>query len=225
LDPTPLEKEESQPKVTAIAKPPARETGSSTQEEEEDRNSSLHARRSNTTRHYSRPSTGSLVTTVIEEREDEHSDVSEKMKGMHISSPEAVEEESEVEVPVIVEGEMTNENAPAHPQERQEPRVDVQETTAEDLDSAESANESKDTLDSNDLSVYEHEKASDPAEEDKHEVADSSSPKTTEATSTNAADFATDSAAEHPDAGSEPDFDETVKNSEDAATESSKGES
>ncbi|KAK5634565.1 hypothetical protein RRF57_010278 [Xylaria bambusicola] len=74
-------------------------------EHEDDRNN-LHARRSNTARHSSRPSTGSAVTTVIEEGEDEHSEVADKLKEMRISTKDIAEEESEVEVPVIVEGDI-----------------------------------------------------------------------------------------------------------------------
>ncbi|KAI4870022.1 Mob1/phocein [Hypoxylon rubiginosum] len=103
LEPIPTEKEDKKPTVTAIAKPPSQQHEGA---EYEDERHSLHARRSNTARHSSRPSTGSAVTTVIEEREDEHHDVTNKLKGLHISAPETVEEESEVEVPVIVEGEL-----------------------------------------------------------------------------------------------------------------------
>lgn len=61
--------------------------------------------RTNTRRHIrSNPSTGSAVTTVMEADEDDSGDVTRQMRGMHISAPEIVEEESEVaEVPVIVE--------------------------------------------------------------------------------------------------------------------------
>lgn len=160
LDPVPTEKEDNQPKITGIAKPPGREPAVGTQEED-DRNSSLHARRSNTARHSSRPSTGSTITTVIEERDDENSALSEKLGGIHISAPETVEEESEVEVPVIVEGEILAENAPLPPRHAQEPRVDVQELTAEDTETntIEGDSEIVDVLDSNDVSVVEHEKA------------------------------------------------------------------
>ncbi|KAI1650783.1 Mob1/phocein [Daldinia loculata] len=114
----PAEKEDKKPIVTAIAKPPQpppppppqqqqqqQQQQHESTEHEDDRHG-LHARRSNTARHSSRPSTGSSVTTVIEEREDDQ-DVANKLKNMHISSPEIVEEEdSGVEVPVIVEGEL-----------------------------------------------------------------------------------------------------------------------
>ncbi|KAI0022705.1 Mob1/phocein [Xylariomycetidae sp. FL0641] len=100
LEPNPAEKEDKKPAVTAIAKPPLQSNDSF---ENDDERQSLLARRSSTTRHSSRPSTGSSVTTVIEEREDENSDVTKKFQGMHISAPDTVEEESEVEVPVIVE--------------------------------------------------------------------------------------------------------------------------
>ncbi|KAI1421656.1 Mob1/phocein [Xylaria sp. FL1777] len=102
-------KEEKRHTVTSIAKPPSRHNDDL---EHEDDRSSLHARRSNTARHSSRPSTGSAVTTVIEEGEDEHADVTEKLKDMHVSVPDIAEEESEVEVPVIVEGGMIGESRP-----------------------------------------------------------------------------------------------------------------
>ncbi|KAK7927156.1 Mob1/phocein family protein [Apiospora marii] len=103
LEPAQPEKEDSQPRVTAIARPPSRER----EENAHDDDQPLHARRSNTARHSSRPSLSTTVTTVIEEHEDENSDVANKLRNMHLSSrPEIVEEESEVEVPVIVEGEM-----------------------------------------------------------------------------------------------------------------------
>lgn len=93
-----------------IAKPSTHHND--TAEHDDDRNS-LHARRNNTARHSSRPSTGSAVTTVLEEGEDEHPEVTAKLKGMHISAPETVEEASEVEVPVIVEEGMID--APTSP--------------------------------------------------------------------------------------------------------------
>ncbi|KAI2469380.1 Mob1/phocein [Annulohypoxylon bovei var. microspora] len=102
LEPVPSEKQDRNSIVTAIAKPPPQ---LESMELEDDRHN-LHARRTNTARHSSRPSTGSAVTTVIEEREDEQQEMANKLKGMHISAPETVEEESEVEVPVIVEGEL-----------------------------------------------------------------------------------------------------------------------
>ncbi|KAH9908793.1 Mob1/phocein [Xylariomycetidae sp. FL2044] len=136
LEPVP-EKEERMPTVTAIARPPSRENENT--DHEDDRHSML-ARRSNTARHSSRPSTGSAVTTVIEEREDENSDIANRLRGMHLSAPEIVEEESEVEVPVIVEGEVMGSSTSARAaQEAPEPpahqndiasrgvKVDVQE--------------------------------------------------------------------------------------------------
>ncbi|KAI1461387.1 Mob1/phocein [Annulohypoxylon moriforme] len=101
LEPVPSEKQDRNSIITAIAKPPSQHENM-----EHDDHHSLHARRTNTARHSSRPSTGSAVTTVIEEREDEQQDMANKLKNMHISAPETVEEESEVEVPVIVEGEL-----------------------------------------------------------------------------------------------------------------------
>ncbi|KAK9422717.1 hypothetical protein SUNI508_00580 [Seiridium unicorne] len=207
LDPTPTEKEENQPKVTAIAKPPVREISGNAQEDD-DRNSSLHARRSNTARHSSRPSTGSLVTTVIEEREDEHSDMSAKLKGMHISAPETVEEESEVEVPVIVEGEMLDEDGSV-PQQRLEPRIDVQETTPEDEHTTENEQESVPTLGSSDVPALEHEDVSKATEEKKEEAAQPPSEEADEASGTSTADFAINGAAEQPNTGSGPESNET----------------
>ncbi|KAJ3570951.1 hypothetical protein NPX13_g5550 [Xylaria arbuscula] len=96
-------KEEKRHTVTAIAKSSSHHNGDF--EPEDDRNN-LHARRSNTARHSSRPSTGSAVTTVIEEGEDEHSEVTDKLRGMHITTQDVTEEESGVEVPVIVEGDI-----------------------------------------------------------------------------------------------------------------------
>lgn len=116
LEPTPLDLEDKKLIVTAIAKPPS-------QQHESTDNDSLHARRSNTARHSSRPSTGSAVTTVIEEREDEQ-DVANKLKALHISAPETVEEESEVEVPVIVEGDLMG-NSPSAPEAPEAPAAPV----------------------------------------------------------------------------------------------------
>ncbi|KAI0403917.1 Mob1/phocein [Xylaria palmicola] len=101
-------KEEKRNAAPSIAKPPVQHGDSF---EHDDDRTGLHARRSNTARHSSRPSTGSSVTTVIEEGEDEPSEVIDKLKGMHISAPDIAEEESEVEVPVIVEGAMIEESA------------------------------------------------------------------------------------------------------------------
>ncbi|KAI0014347.1 Mob1/phocein [Xylariaceae sp. FL0662B] len=127
LEPAPSEKEEKKPTVTAIAKPPSQQNEAP--EAEDDRHS-LHARRSNTARHSSRPSTGSAVTTVIEEREDEPSDATNALKGVHISAPEPVAEESEVEVPVIVEGEIVE-----NPTSAQAPEVSEASTAQNDIES------------------------------------------------------------------------------------------
>jgi hypothetical protein len=63
--------------------------------------------RTNTRRHIrSSPSTGSAVTTVIEAEEEEGDGMAQRMREMHISAPEVVEEEMEPEaeeVPVMVE--------------------------------------------------------------------------------------------------------------------------
>ncbi|KAI0432554.1 Mob1/phocein [Xylaria sp. FL1042] len=102
-------KEEKRNVVTSIAKPPSYHNGDL--EHDDDRNN-LHARRSNTARHSSRPSTGSAVTTVIEEGEDEHTETTDKLKNMHVPAPDMAEEESEIEVPVIVEGSMIGQSMP-----------------------------------------------------------------------------------------------------------------
>ncbi|KAK6193957.1 hypothetical protein LQW54_011920 [Pestalotiopsis sp. IQ-011] len=158
LDPTPSEKEGTQPKITAIAKPPARDIGGSSHEEDERDNNSLHARRSNTTRHSSRPSTGSFVTTVIEEREDENSDINEKLKSMQISAPETVEEESGVEVPVIVDGGLLDGQASAPLPQIHEPRIDIQETDADETTETDSQNQAENPA--SDVAALEHEQAS-----------------------------------------------------------------
>ncbi|KAF9881813.1 Mob1/phocein family protein [Colletotrichum karsti] len=68
------------------------------------------------------PSVGSAVTTVVE-AEEEDNDVASKMRDMHISAPETVEEEPEVaEVPVIVEKEIM-EDVPSPEEQPMEPTV------------------------------------------------------------------------------------------------------
>lgn len=158
LDPTPSEKEGTQPKITAIAKPPARDIGGGSHEEDERDNNSLHARRSNTTRHSSRPSTGSFVTTVIEEREDENSDINEKLKSMQISAPDTVEEESGVEVPVIVDGGLLDGQASAPLPQIHEPRIDIQETDADETTESNSQNQAENSA--SDVAALEHKQAS-----------------------------------------------------------------
>lgn len=77
---------------------------------------------------------------MIEEREDENSDVANKLKAMHISPPETVEEESEVEVPVIVEGEIIDKPAEQGVADAQQPyqvKIDVQEDVAVEPDTVE----------------------------------------------------------------------------------------
>ncbi|KAI1175372.1 Mob1/phocein [Nemania sp. FL0916] len=106
LEPEPPSKEEKRHPVMSIAKPPTHHNDGF--DHDDDRNS-LHARRSNTARHSSRPSTGSAVTTVIEEGEDEPADVTDRLRGMRTPGPGASEEESEIEVPVIVEGSIIHE--------------------------------------------------------------------------------------------------------------------
>ncbi|KAI8633348.1 Mob1/phocein [Xylariaceae sp. FL1651] len=129
LEPEASNKDEKRHTVIAIAKPPSYQNESS--ENDDDRHG-LHARRSNTARHTSRPSTGSAVTTVIEEREDEHSEVTSKLKAMHISAPEIVEEESEVEVPVIVEGGMIEEPTPTDSQATELPEHTSEHNTTQE---------------------------------------------------------------------------------------------
>ncbi|KAI1115368.1 Mob1/phocein [Nemania sp. NC0429] len=113
LEPESASQEDKRPAVTAIAKPSSQHNESPDQDD--DRNGLL-ARRTNTARHSSRPSTGSAVTTVLEEGEDDHSDVSDRLKAMHISVSGIAEEDSEVEVPVIVEGSMIQESTPTDAQ-------------------------------------------------------------------------------------------------------------
>lgn len=82
-----------------ILKPPSQQRGPPPSEDD-----NLHPVRTNTRRHIrSSPSTGSAVTTVIEAEEEEADGVARRMKEMHLAPPETVEEEIEVEVPVIVE--------------------------------------------------------------------------------------------------------------------------
>ncbi|KAI1768788.1 Mob1/phocein [Hypoxylon sp. FL1150] len=172
LEPVPAEKEDKKPAVTAIAKPPSQQHEGA--EYDDDRHG-MHARRSNTARHSSRPSTGSAVTTVIEEREDEQQDVANKLKAMHISAPETVDEESEVEVPVIVEGELMGNpsvQAPQAPQivehpEQQEDapphsvKIDVQEDVRDDVSETETVveNAEEQREGSKEVPLFGHEQA------------------------------------------------------------------
>lgn len=82
--------------------------------------------RTNTRRHIrGSPSTGSAVTTVMEADEDENTDMTNRLGDMRISTPETVDEdESEVEVPVIVEQSMMEE-----PQGANAPSRDTAETS------------------------------------------------------------------------------------------------
>ncbi|KAI0171888.1 Mob1/phocein [Hypoxylon sp. FL1284] len=168
LEPLPAEKEDKKQIVTAIAKPPSQQQNEGG-EFDDDRHG-LHARRSNTARHSSRPSTGSAVTTVIEEREDEQHDVANKLKGMHISAPETVEEESEVEVPVIVEGELMGNSgtqvsqAPQFSEHHEQDdvpsrsvKVDVQEDVSEPETVIENAAEQREG--SKDVPLFGHEQS------------------------------------------------------------------
>jgi hypothetical protein len=70
--------------------------------------------RTNTRRHIrSSPSTGSAVTTVMEADEEDGHGITRKMRDIHITAPETVEEEPEVhEVPVIVDQSLMAEALP-----------------------------------------------------------------------------------------------------------------
>ncbi|KAI1379279.1 Mob1/phocein [Hypoxylon crocopeplum] len=225
LEPIP-EKEEKKPVVTAIAKPPSQQPEST--EHEDDRHSLL-ARRSNTARHSSRPSTGSAVTTVIEEREDEHQDVTSKLKGMHISAPETVEEESEVEVPVIVEGELIDNppitqvvevSHPSEPQEHHEDahsqgiRIDVQEDIPMEPESpAESLNEEAEG--SQEVPLLDHEQLI----EDKNEEPAPSTEKPAADTTEEEVQQAGSSTAEQPEPEPEPAAEDAATGGEAADTD------
>ncbi|KAI0132543.1 Mob1/phocein [Xylariales sp. AK1849] len=210
LEPTPSEKEEPQPKVTAIAKPPARENGGTNLEEDE--RNSLLARRSNTARHSSRPSTGSAVTTVMEEREDENADMANKMKVMHISAPETVEEESEVEVPVIVEGRMLDQPEAPRPPHPQGVVIDVREASFDDSDTPEEGEPllkivSPDGKDS--LALGHGNATEETTEGEGAEPSDEVAETSRGLKHTSVADFAADGTAEKSEPGS--DSNETVK--------------
>lgn len=202
------EKEEAQPKITAIAKPPARENGSANQEEDERNN--LHARRTNTARQHSRPSTGVSVTTVIEEREDEQADINEKLKGMHISASETAEEESGVEVPVMVEGEVLDEKQPAEAQEKsetQEPIVSVQETTPEE---SEAEPEAQPTQPEPEVASGEEEPKAKESETETEAPSSTPDEEPEELKSTETIDFAADGAVEPTATGSGSDSNDTI---------------
>lgn len=170
LDPIPTEKDEKKPTVTAIAKPPS--PSPETPASLDDDRHSFNARRSNTARHSSRPSTGSAVTTVIEEREDDHPDVASRLKEMHITPPETVEEESEVEVPVIVEGDVIDrgegapESPPADP-DTYSVKVDVQEDVPVEPDvpnASEEGEQGDDAPDDGDTTVVDTSEFDEPDE-------------------------------------------------------------
>lgn len=136
-------KEEKRHTVTSIAKSGSHHNGDF---EHEDDRGSLHARRNNTARHSSRPSTGSAVTTVIEEGEDEHSEVTDKLKGMHISAQEVTDEESGVEVPVIVESDIRTDARNAESSgSTSDSNHTSSESTGEQLESTQGTDVAKDT--------------------------------------------------------------------------------
>ncbi|ETS82788.1 hypothetical protein PFICI_04664 [Pestalotiopsis fici W106-1] len=223
LDPTPSEKEASQPKITAIAKPPVRDNASTAHEEDERENNSLHARRTNTTRHSSRPSTGSFVTTVIEEREDESSDINEKMKNMQLSAPETVEEASEVEVPVIVDGGLLNGQTSAPPPQIHAPRIDIQETEVEEPNDSESHTQTKTSITSEDNAAPEPEE---PLEAEKEqEEATSADGESSEASVEHVKDVAAENTEEQPKADSDPDPTESTEGPSDPTDHSAEDKS
>ena len=99
LEPPQPEKEDAKSRVTAIAKPPGQDGESDAHDDDQP----LHARRSNTARHSSRPSTGKAITTVVEEREDENSELNDRMRNRQLATHPGtdVEEGAAVEVPVM----------------------------------------------------------------------------------------------------------------------------
>lgn len=104
----PVSEPEPERPPPTILKPPSQQRGP-----EGEGDNFSHVGRTNTRRHIrSSPSTGSAVTTVIETDEEDGDRVARKMKDLHITAPETVEEEPEVaEVPVIVEGSMMSDSA------------------------------------------------------------------------------------------------------------------
>ncbi|TDZ26487.1 MOB kinase activator-like 4 [Colletotrichum orbiculare MAFF 240422] len=110
------------------------------------------------------PSVGSAVTTVVEADEEDNNDVASKMRELHISAPETVDEEPEVaEVPVIVEKEIM-EDAPS-PDEPPKGATTVVELRAEPEHEQpeESADEGDETI------VLADDEPSDPPADEKTE--------------------------------------------------------
>jgi hypothetical protein len=84
--------------------------------------------RTNTRRHIrASPSTGSAVTTVVEQDEDDSGEMTSRMRDMQISAPETVEEEEGemAEVPVIVEHSMMENPDRPNEAETKAPSVDA----------------------------------------------------------------------------------------------------
>ncbi|KAK7750368.1 hypothetical protein SLS62_007667 [Diatrype stigma] len=164
LESSPSEKDDKRPVVTAIAKPPTAQQ-SDAGDHEDDRHGTHARRSSNTARHSSRPSTGRAVTTVIEEREDENSDIANKLKAMQISPPATVEEESEVEVPVIVEGGIGDKPAEASSEASQpyQVKIDVQEDVPVEPDTVEEGEYTGGEA----PPIFQHEKMNSPSSENK----------------------------------------------------------
>jgi hypothetical protein len=158
------------------------------------------------------------VTTVIEEREDDNSDVANKLKALRLSAPETVEEESgAVEVPVIVENVTEAEPEAPRPvvhREDSHPQgvvIDVQESFSpddDDDDDDDAPLESEalpkvETLGGDNFPTFEHEKVEEPKEQviEREEVEEAEPPVKEEKVSddletTNITDFATDQPAE-----------------------------
>ncbi|KAL0944368.1 mob1 family protein [Colletotrichum truncatum] len=111
----------------SIVKPPHRSEGAAQGEDD----NYQPVGRTATRRHVrASPSVGSAVTTVVEADEEDNV-VMNKMRDMHISAPETVEEEPEVaEVPVIVEKEIM-EDVPSPEEQPKEEATTVQEVKVE----------------------------------------------------------------------------------------------
>ncbi|CAI0649769.1 unnamed protein product [Colletotrichum noveboracense] len=114
------------------------------------------------------PSVGSAVTTVVEADEEDNNDVASKMRDMHISAPETVEEEPEVaDVPVIVEKEIM-EDVPSPEEKEQAPVVQEVKREAE----PEKTDESLDDADQTVVMADEEEAGESPANDEADEVSE-----------------------------------------------------
>ncbi|KEY71488.1 hypothetical protein S7711_03554 [Stachybotrys chartarum IBT 7711] len=142
----PVSEPEPERPPPTILKPPSQQRGP-----EGEGDNFSHVGRTNTRRHIrSSPSTGSAVTTVIETDEEDGDRVARKMKDLHITAPETVEEEPEVaEVPVIVEGSMMSDSA-------SEPKPSESGTGDDDADGASDINTTVVEVDPEDAAYEEH---------------------------------------------------------------------